>query len=109
MSGEHRHLTAEFGGLIGYVTGCPACEAARPSRTSLCPEAGLRAAMSDGEFWEHVYGGARHGESDEPDPSHEAIDADLTAPCPECGEFGACGYDAEGRPLIHAINKDDGA
>jgi hypothetical protein len=27
-------------------------------------------------------------------------------PCPVCGELGACGYDAEGRPMIHAIPAD---
>lgn len=25
-------------------------------------------------------------------------------PCVECGETGACAWDAEGRPLIHAHN-----
>lgn len=27
-------------------------------------------------------------------------------PCPECGSTGACGYDDEGRPLVHAIAVD---
>lgn len=31
---------------------------------------------------------------------------DLT-PCPECGASGACGYDADGRALIHALNDED--
>lgn len=40
---------------------------------------------------------------DEPPTS---LDAD---PCPLCGEAGACDYDAEGRPLIHALNDGDDA
>lgn len=27
-------------------------------------------------------------------------------PCPACGEIGACGYDTEGRALIH-VTEDD--
>lgn len=29
-------------------------------------------------------------------------------PCRECGEVGACAWDAEGRPLIHANGAEDG-
>lgn len=36
---------------------------------------------------------------DEPDLDEESLD--LTV-CELCGESGACGYDAEGRPMIHA-------
>jgi hypothetical protein len=28
-------------------------------------------------------------------------------PCPLCGEQGACAYDDEARPLIHALSGDD--
>lgn len=29
--------------------------------------------------------------------------------CPECGNTGACGFDAEGRPYVHIIqDRDDG-
>ncbi len=64
----------------------------------LCPEAAERAAMSDAEFWERVL--ATPVEPAEYDPAHEAIGPQLE-PCPTCGERGACGWDAEGRPLIH--------
>lgn len=43
---------------------------------------------------------------DEYDPNHDALDLGLTAdPCPECGAVGACGWDDEGRPLIHATSE----
>lgn len=71
---------------------------------SLCPERETRDAMPDPEFWEHVL---QRG----PAPDPEDIDPDeLTAqtdPCPECGERGACAYDAEGRALIHTTKEDD--
>ena len=37
-------------------------------------------------------------------PEHESLDA---APCPECGSVGACGYDDEGRAMVHTT-EDDG-
>jgi len=76
---------------------------------SLCPEAEMRAAMSDGEFWEHVLGTGTHveydpdGDPNMPDQAECELNARLATPCPECGQPGACAYDAEGRPLIHAI------
>lgn len=70
---------------------------------SLCPEAEMRAAMTDGEFWEHVLGNGSWYEPEPYDPRHDALDAGLIAtPCSECGAAGACGWDDEGRPLIHA-------
>jgi hypothetical protein len=39
------------------------------------------------------------------DDSDTRLDRDLHSPdqpCAECGETGACAYDIEGRPLIHA-------
>lgn len=45
-------------------------------------------------------------ESDEgPDDPPDQLD--LT-PCPLCGAYGPCGWDHEGRALIHAIPADDG-
>lgn len=31
-------------------------------------------------------------------------------PCPVCGTYGPCGYDAEGRPMVHTdvFDDDDG-
>lgn len=40
----------------------------------------------------------------EPDFDEISIDAD---PCPLCGERGACGYDSEGRALIHALGEEE--
>lgn len=78
---------------------------------SLCPEAAERAAMSDGEFWERVGCnlGCSPGPDYEPDvPDHiQMADLRLSDPCPECGSRGACDYDAEGRPMIHATGDDD--
>jgi hypothetical protein len=32
----------------------------------------------------------------------EPFELDLGSPCPVCHERGACGWDMEGNPLIHA-------
>ena len=72
---------------------------ARPHR-HLCPEADLRDAMTDDEFWAHVF------------PSAEEEDwGEVTSlgliPCPVCDSDGACGYDSFGRPLIHLPDQED--
>lgn len=72
---------------------------------ALCPEATQRDAMSDGEFWEHVFGGGPEVEY-EPDAEELQAVADLT-PCPECGEFGPCAYDVDGRALVHLVPEVD--
>ena len=65
----------------------------------------MRSVMTDAEFWEHVFGGAPM----EPEVDFDADDdADrIRVPCSLCGEFGACGYDEQGRPLIHATDEAD--
>ncbi len=79
----------------------------------LCPEADYRASLSDGEFWDYVLNGHRPGDPvDDYDPDEDdnrPTDDELviSTPCPECGQVGACAYDAEGRPLIHAITDTD--
>lgn len=72
---------------------------------SLCPEAELRAGMTDAEFWEHVL---------QPESVGRDYDIDLDdieqmqgSPCPVCGQPGACGYDADGRPMIHLMEDGD--
>lgn len=79
----------------------------RPHRHR-CGEADLRDAMTDEEFWQHVFG--RDGwEPDESwdGPGDPMLRANgVTNPCPTCGECGACAYDAEGRPMIHATEDD---
>lgn len=80
----------------------------------LCPEHDLRAAMTDAEFWAHVY--PQPAEVEDYDPTEDPnfpdiaeyeLEARLATPCPECGQVGACAYDAEGRALIHALTEDD--
>ena len=70
---------------------------------SLCPEADYRAGLSDDDFWAYVY----RWSTGEGEPDDVAVDLDgttnQTEPCPVCGEFGACSYDAEGRELVHVV------
>lgn len=78
----------------------------------LCPEAELRDAMAEGEFWAHVLqpGEGADYEPDEPDDgeiSEMEIERRIADPCPECGQRGACAYDADGRALIHVTESDD--
>lgn len=76
---------------------------ARPFR-HLCSEAEMRDAMDDGEFWAHVLQ-PNEGPDDgyDPDDDWNAPPPDdiVMNPCEVCGEWGPCGYDAEGRILIH--------
>lgn len=73
------------------------------TRHDACPEREMRAAMSDGQFWEHVLQPDAALYPEEPD-----VDPQVRAqPCPECGEHGACAWDSEGRPLIHATTAED--
>jgi hypothetical protein len=66
---------------------------------SVCPDHERRAAMSDGEFWEHVLGQRAWSPDDDPEPD---VDPQMyTEPCSECGATGACAWDSEGRPMIH--------
>lgn len=80
----------------------------RPFR-HLCKEADLRDAMTDSEFWAHVFGqrGPDIESADweaewEPDPEVPAIGTI----CEVCGSNSACGYDPEGRPWIHCTEVD---
>lgn len=59
--------------------------------------------MSDAEFWDHVlHAGAPDWDRYEVD-GPGADDGLVDTPCPECHATGACGFDTEGRPMIHAI------
>lgn len=80
---------------------------------SQCPEAEYREGLSDPDFWAYVLTGVRPGEEvAEP----EADDGDdewyeeqvRLGVCGECGQVGACAYDAEGRAMIHVrpVNDD---
>lgn len=67
----------------------------RPFR-HLCPEADYRDTLTDDEFWAHVY--PQDGPDYEVD---EPPTFNYGRACEVCGENGPCGYDAEGRPMIH--------
>ena len=76
----------------------------RPHR-HLCPEADARDAMSDADFWAHVY-----PQEEYDGPSYNGMDDQAIGPlayCEMCGSVGACAFDAEGRPLIHPITEED--
>lgn len=78
-------------------------------RAALGWECGVRderAAMDDDMFWAHV------AESLAGPNGYDADDFDVPIsnqgePCTECGETGACGYDAEGRAMVHITIDDD--
>ena len=91
-------------------------ESSEPNAESrpLCPEADKRAAMDDGEFWDYMLNSIVPGEAPTEDGSDWEPDEDFfefepwnREPCPECGGYGACAYDQEGRPLIHAVKDHD--
>jgi hypothetical protein len=71
----------------------------------LCAEADYRASLSEDDFWAYVLSDT----AEEPQPFDEDLDAttNQNEPCPECGEYGQCGYDMEGRPMIHVTTDDD--
>jgi len=79
---------------------------------SLCPDAERRSKLTDDEFWDEVWHRLGYGGGPDADPGDDDIredDPDLGARCPECGERGACAFDVDGRPMIHAITDTDGA
>lgn len=76
------------------------------SGAPICPEAEQRDAMSDSEFWEHALRATRLPTLDEDWPDEDPADW-RSDPCTVCRSMGACGYDAEGRPLIHPEPDED--
>lgn len=71
-----------------------------------CSVRARRAAMTDEEFWDDVY--ADHAATDPGiDDRHPDLDVPVAEPCPVCGAAGACGWDTEGRPLIHAVSDEE--
>jgi len=69
-----------------------------------CASSPEAAHLSDAEFWRRV-AGQMLTDRQESDPDHDPIGGYTAAPCPECGSVTACGYDAEGRPMIHATEE----
>ena len=71
----------------------------------ICPEFDYREGLSDQEFWANVYSSLQEDQDfDGPEPDPFPISG---GPCPECGESGPCGYDSEGRPMIHIVSEDE--
>lgn len=68
---------------------------------AFCASSPEAAVMSDAEFWEHVY-----PQPEPPDTDDNGPDETFDPSCPECGSFTACGYDAEGRPMIHTTSPE---
>lgn len=95
--------------LFGRARAVTRSAPATPDADSLCPESEARAAMSDGEFWEHVYGldGLDGYDPDDDMNAPPPDEIEPAGPCPVCGSTGACDADTEGRPLIHAVPVDD--
>lgn len=65
----------------------------------LCPEAAYRDSLTDEEFWAYVYGmkDIDFNYFDDDEPPEYFLDT-----CNVCGTTGACGYDVNGEPMIHA-------
>lgn len=75
----------------------------------LCPETERRAQLSDSDFWDDVLSieNPPH-QSGDFDEDQGEVDVQLrNEPCSECGEYGACMYDAMGRPMIHVITREE--
>lgn len=75
---------------------------------SECTEREYRNSLSEGEFWAHVfqldYDFYEDYYLDDEPPTNE----DYPDPCPICRSITACGFDSEGRPMIHVVeDKDD--
>jgi hypothetical protein len=72
---------------------------------SLCPEFEYRQTLSDEDFWIHIFGeGPTYNDDDRPDLDEPYTTSD---PCPICYSIEACGYDNEGRPMIHSLDVND--
>lgn len=71
-------------------------------------EHAYRDSLDEGDFWNYVLLGIR---PDDPSPEADYDPEDFEAlglspsPCPECGQLGACGYDAEARPFVHVTGE----
>lgn len=72
----------------------------------LCPVNDYRRSLSDDDFWAFVLLGERPGD-DADGPDIDDLTSNQGEPCAECGERGACGYDMEGRPMVHIPEPDD--
>ena len=70
-----------------------------------CASSPEAAAMTDAEFWAHVYPDVEEPidpYAGEPGPADLIVD-----PCPVCGVRGICHWDVDGNPMIHIVEADD--
>ena len=76
-----------------------------------CDEHDYRESLSDGDFWSLVLLGSVDRPEVEPeyDPEDFEVHGIIPTPCPECGQTGACGYDADGRAYVHVTEEADDA
>lgn len=78
-----------------------------------CTSRARRGPLSDDDFWADVADALLSPAwQDIDDIAWQDIDdidlATMTGdPCPECGEYGACMTDAQGRKLIHVVDPED--
>lgn len=70
----------------------------------ICPEFEYRNTLSDEDFWAYVFPNSDFPELtdyfDGPDLDDPTV---LDTPCPVCHSTTACGYDSEGRAMIHVV------
>lgn len=85
--------------------------AVHPTTIRGCPEAAFRDSLDDGEFWNYVLLGLLPGQEQFDEGPYDDGPPEVTYtplnPCVVCGSIDACGYDDEGRPMIHATENDD--
>ena len=74
----------------------------RTDSVAFCASSPEAALLDDGEFWHRVFNRDDDYEFDDT----PALPS-LASPCPLCGSAGACGYDEQGRALIHSLNEED--
>jgi hypothetical protein len=72
---------------------------------NICPESEFRANLNDQVFWAYVLN--RHQEGDNEFFEGLAEEVLDSIPCKECGSIGACGYDSEGRAMIHTEQESE--
>jgi hypothetical protein len=74
---------------------------------SICPEAEFRKGLGDLDFWYYVMTGIKPEDVDYNDDTPDIDDTKIGQPCPICRSTGACGFDSEGRPMIHTVEDED--
>jgi len=73
----------------------------------MCRVRDKRRTMNDEDFWADVFGEQLGYPLTEAQELDECFGIEAPNPCPECGAVVACGYDSEGRPMIHVVEDKD--